>query len=136
MRFCLHQWKWGTDLYFKKWFWNLKNLESILIFLSFLWKFHIKANDPPFTPNPSFLEILHLYPYCQIRGSQFPILYRGLERGDQTMRTNQTHITLLHKTEHIWECFKKLSIVKSLALQEIVCPFSKQEFLQKVSTAN
>ena len=47
------------------------------MFLSFLQKIYVKAKNPPFLKNPPLCltppileKIFHLYPYCQIRGSQ------------------------------------------------------------------
>ena len=55
---------------------NFENLEIILIFSSFLRKFHIKVKNPPplykkslpLSPTTPFLEkIFHSHPYCQVR---------------------------------------------------------------------
>ena len=79
----------GTDFVFQKNnFKNLNKLQSIVnIFVFFIWK-RIKESNPTFLNNthfsstPPFLgKTFHPHPYCQIRGSQFPLYKRRGEGG-------------------------------------------------------
>ena len=60
-----------------------KKMQSTVNTFAFFIEFMSKQRNPlskqslPFSPTPPFLEkIFHCHPYCQIRGSQFP-LYKG-----------------------------------------------------------